>query len=409
MTGLSLAQSRVKAEVGEPWTSDDASQPVRTEAGHAIKIPAELWMSDDATQAVRTEAGNEVRVPEFLTVTISSPVTFQTFQRNGSNQADIPVTCNVSGGGGRAVQARWGTGAWSSLGTTDASGNLTGTLSSQPVGQNTLQVRTTDSMAIASVLYVGVGDVFAIWGQSNGGGRGTTNQSYSHATLKAVLYGNDYAWKELADPTDSNSGQVDSISSDNDSEMGSVWPLVSTTVMATTGFPIAFVPCCKGATGFGASQPTWIPTASPLDRTTLFGSALYRTQQSGARAVLWWNGEGGFDEVSGDTYVNAFQNMTTTARATLATLQFIPCKIQECVGILSTKQDNLWNAQGRLWAENPHVLTGPTLADTPTGSVTNILTEYEGGAEPYYHLKSSATLQTAADRWAARLLALFPI
>lgn len=385
MLGLSLAQSRRPAEVGDRWTSDDLSESITTESGHVIRLPGSV------------------------TLTISSPVINQTFQRDGSDQADIPITVHVTGGGGRDVEARWGDGAWTALGTTDGSGDLTASLANQPPGQRTLHVRTADSSSLASVPYIGVGDIYAIWGQSNGSGRGANNQSYTHATLRAVLFGNDYTWKELADRTDSNTNQVDTISSDNDAGgMGSVWPLVATILMDTLGFPVAFVPCCKGATGFGGAQPTWIPEVDPLDRDTLFGSALYRTQLTGARAVLWWQGEGGFDQVSGDTYVNNFANMSATAVAEIPGLKFIPCKLQECVGILSSRQDNAWNAIERIWAENADALEGPTLGDTPVGDPGNILTEDEGQPEPFYHLRTDATLQEAAERWAAKLLTHFP-
>lgn len=132
--------------------------------------------------------------------------------------------------------------------------------------------------------------VIVSMGQSNDSGRGTNNQLYTSTVLPAAqMYANDNTLKAVADPVDSNVGQVDSVS-DDAAAAGSIWPLTLSRMLDywnSIGAPIpeiVFVPCSKG----GTSITQWLPGADHLDRTTLYGSALYRARQagSGQRGVL---------------------------------------------------------------------------------------------------------------------------
>jgi hypothetical protein len=334
---------------------------------------------------------------------VAEPSVYQVFQRDAAGEATIRIQ-GFYHGPPQPIEAAWGAGDWQVIDPAP-SDHFAGGLTKQPAGQAPLRVRIQgqpDSEFV--VAYVGVGDVFAVWGQSNGSGRGVNNQSYSHPTLKAALFGNDWQWSDLKDPTDRNTGQVDLVSSDVDHGMGSVWPLVATRLMAELNIPVAFVPCTKGAAGF----PAWSPVAAdPLDRATLFGSAVSRCLAvGGVKAVLWWNGEGGFDDVTGNVYVTPFKQMSAQLAVHLPGVNIVPCKLQYCVGISDTRQHNGWHAIQRIWDEDPNATSGPTLADDPPPPEGNLLTEDEGRPPPWYHLKSDAALAAAADRWTAVLLDL---
>ena len=355
--------------------------------------------------------GGLLLIPPFSTSvsSITEPVQYQTFQRNASITGPVYVSGTASGLSGQVIQARHSSGAWQTVGSTDIYGRFSGTITGS-VGDGNLDVRIQNAATYLTVQNVRVGDVFAIWGQSNGSGRLTSNQSYTNATVIASIFGNDYTWKNIEDPTDSNSGQIDTISSDSDAlGMGSIWPIVADGWKNNVGTPIAFVQCTKGATGFGLTQPSWIPGTNYFDRSTLFGSAMYRIQTvHGVRAILWWQGEGGFDDVTGMSYITPFTNMVTAVQSQFPSLKLVPCKLQQCVGVSNQRLTNGWYAIDRLWNEWPNlVYRGPTLADVPVGSANNILAENEGTGLPYYHIKTSTNGAAAAYRWLTNLTANF--
>lgn len=129
--------------------------------------------------------------------------------------------------------------------------------------------------------------------QSNGSGRGLINQLYASVAIPAALMlGNDNVLKVVADPTDDSTGQVDTVSSDAGAA-GSLWPLALSRMLdfwssrGTLIPQIVFVPCAKG----GTSITQWLPGADHHDRSTLYGSALYRARlagsgQAGVRTIV---------------------------------------------------------------------------------------------------------------------------
>lgn len=335
--------------------------------------------------------------PPANTVTLASPTAYQTFQRNGSGQANIAVSGTFQGAL-TALETRWNGGTWTALSVNVDAGTYSGTLANQPAGQGLLEVRVTGTTAtLASAAYVGIGDVFGIWGQSNGCGRGTNYQHYlspSNGT-KATLFGNDYLWHEMADPTDSDADQVDAVSNDFTvgvgHSTGSIWPLVSTSFLTSQGVPVAFVPCALG----GSAISQWAAGSSHVDRTTLYGSANYRCQQAGGvKAVLWWQGEtDALNNVATATYQAALLAIANNVAADLG-CKFMPCKLQTC-NITQSQQDKINAAIGNLWALGGNVLTGPDL--------TGLSTEPEDSV----HLKTDAKLASAAALWWATIKAAF--
>jgi hypothetical protein len=238
----------------------------------------------------------------------------------------------------------------------------------------------------ASAAYVGIGDVLVIAGQSNASGRGTNSQSYSHATLKASLFGNDYTWRELADPTDSITNQGDAISKETSQAGGSLWPLLATSFLADQGVPVAFIPCAKGGTRIA----DWLPGVNHQDRATLYGSMVYRALQSGCKAVLWWQGEGDAqDGTSQATYNSRLDSLANEIQADLG-VKLMPCKLQN---ITAAGETGINAAIAEAWGDNANVLTGPDLSDIAT--------------DDDVHLQTDAKLLDAAGRWWAALQTAF--
>lgn len=317
----------------------------------------------------------------FDSLTLTSPSAYQVFQRSGSTGSIV-----ISGtytGSPTAIEARWNGGSWTTI--TKGAGTFSGTLSGQAQGQGALEVRfTNDTSVSASAVNVGIGDIFVIAGQSNASGRGTSNQVYSHATLKAGIFKNNYQWAQLADPTDSNTGQVDTVSQEGTAQGGSVWPLLATSFMADQAVPVSFVPTAKG----GTPITDWLPGANHQDRTTLYGSMVYRALQvGGVKAVLWWQGE--TDVVAGMSQATYNGHLDTIANAVQADLgvKLIATKLQDLSAYLTGYNEATINAAiGEAWGDNANVLAGPDLSDiTPVGDGL--------------HIANDAQLSIVAGRW----------
>lgn len=218
-------------------------------------------------------------------------------------------------------------------------------------------------------------------------GRGNINLRPSHATLKACLYGNDNTWKELLDPYDSNSGQVDTVSSDSQAAGSFVVPL-ATELMATLGCPVAFIPCALG----GTSITQWQAGADHLDRSTLYGSANYRTQQAGGcRCVLWWQGETDALASMADATYNSNLDSLAADIATDLGVKIMPCKLQNSIAITDADELLINDAIGTAWADNANVATGPDL------------TTY--GSDDDFHLEVEEKLEGAAGDWHDAIIA----
>lgn len=231
-------------------------------------------------------------------------------------------------------------------------------------------------------------DVWVIAGQSNASGRGTNNQVYSHASIIPLNFANDYRIKKLVDPLDTNTGQIDAVSSEAGgaaAAAGSCWPLLATQLMAENGHVPVFVPCAKG----GTSITSWLPGADHADRTTLYGSMIYRARQAMAygtlRCVLWWQGE--TDAEAGMSQATYNGHLDTIANAVMADLgvPIMPCKLQNSSIITDGLEAAINAAIAEAWGDNANVKTGPDFSDITS--------------DDDYHFKTDAHLLTAADRW----------
>lgn len=319
-------------------------------------------------------------------ITITSPVDYKTIQRSGIT-ADISITGTYSGSP-TAIEARFNGGSWATIVASPAGGTFTGTLSSQTQGQGVLEVRYTNDTATSdSVNFFGIGDVYLCAGQSNMSGRGTSNQSYSHASLRASLYGNDNTWKNLVDPYDSATNQVDTISSDTSPAAAGSWiPLLATGIMADRSVPVAFIPCAMG----GTSSAEWQPGADHQNRATLYGSCVYRANQAGGvKAVLWWQGESDAAAAVSEATYNT--NLDTIANAfnTDLGVSLVAVILQNSTGVSDVNEQAIRDATATAILDNANVLQGPDLSDI--------------SSDDTFHLKTNGNLQTAADRWLTAL------
>lgn len=265
-----------------------------------------------ATFAVLAPARSADAAPN--SITVKTPTTDQVVQREAATgTADVSVsgTLDVTG----PVEASLDGTNWTPLGVTGTT--FSGVLEDQPVGRATLQVRSTTAPAVStSVPGVGVGDVFAVMGDSNTSGESPTLHTYTGPPGQVSLFTNARRWRTLtADP-------VDGI--DEDAPLGNcrwffftclhhalydahvagtIWPgVASRLTTAAPGVPIGLVVMGKSASGLfcdpaRVSSTCWQkPTGGWAADTTLslYADALARLRAmapaGGIRAVLWFEG-----------------------------------------------------------------------------------------------------------------------
>jgi hypothetical protein len=290
-------------------------------------------------------------------ISLTEPDAYQVYQRDQAGKADM-VQVGTYFGSPTAIESSWAGGAYVTTVGTPAASIFTSKLGRQATGNGTFTARWTNTTSnSASVSNVNVGDLFAIAGQSNASGRGTNNQSYTGTAGWAGLFGNDNLWKALADPTDSNTNQVDSVSSDG-SAAGSPWPLLASTIVGTAGIPVGFVPCALG----GTSVTQWKAGADPYDRSTLFGSMAYRVKVAsgcrGCRAVIFILGE---TDAGASMSAATFYGHAITVVSDVR--KWIGCPTVFCkIGTLSGSTA-INTAIQRLWDECADALPGATLPD----------------------------------------------
>lgn len=327
---------------------------------------------------------NEIVTPS---VRISNISAYQVFQRDDLGNASIFVEGNYVGTP-TAIEARWnGDTTWTTLGlNTNGIGTFSGTLVNQSEGQGLLEVRFSNEILIVdTVSDVGIGDIYIIAGQSNASGRGLNLNNYTHGSLKASLFGNNDTWVELTDAVDSNSGQIDNVSSDGIAA-GSPWPLIATSILASQNIPVAFVTTAKG----GTRIQEWLPGADHTDATTLYGSMYRRINAVGGnvKAVLFFQGES--DAVNGtsktvyETRLNTFINEVETDFTGLKTMigQIGHSNNDVRLNAVRAAQINVINT-------NSNALLGPTTYDIDLSD--------EGGDT--LHFRSDTDMAEFARRW----------
>lgn len=321
---------------------------------------------------------------------VNTPSAYQTFQRNGSNVADIDISGTVGTDfGGGSMEARFRGGAWTTLGSIAGNGTWSGTLSAQS-GQGTLEVRVVGQATTTSVAYVGVGDVYCVAGQSNATGEpGAVDQSYTHATLKATAFYKDYVWRDCTDPLGRGPFTDTIIGEFTEDTGGTVWVGMATTLLSTAGVPIAFVPCANGASRI----QWWQAGDDHLDRASRYGAVNYRCQQAGGvKAILWWQGEtDALNNLSKSDYKTYLQALADDLYADLGA-PLMACTLLNCSALTAGQMAAINDAITESYGTH-NILAGPDLSDT--------------ASDDTYHALTQPTISTCASRWATALETAF--
>lgn len=214
------------------------------------------------------------------TIGIVSPETEQIFSRNiVTNVGTIQVVGNYSGalpGVDYRLRPK-NTGIWSDWEDAQATigADFQFNIIDVPKGEYDLEVRNAGSITVTdSVLYVGVGDIFACAGQSNANGHVTNPLDYTHAYFHArYIKLGESSWSEFV-PTAGNSlvGEY------------SPWGPFATEWMAEHNCPVGFILTAI----HGTSITLWQPGQSHYDNMISLISA---NNIDSVLAVLWIQGE----------------------------------------------------------------------------------------------------------------------
>lgn len=332
----------------------------------------------DADQVLLRAQAMSVLSPT-AAITIDSPSSYQVFQRDGSDQADIVISGTYAGSP-TAIEASWNGGSYATIDASPAGGAFSGSLSAQAVGQGTLSVRFTNQTTVIDTAdFVGIGDVFIVAGQSNGEGHATNHQIYSHASLKASMFREGAgAWQELDDPSDS------------DSVGGSAWPLLATLHMAAEGVPVGFITTAEGSTGLANLAAHWQKGGGGKYENCLLSVA--NSGITGAVAMLWYQGEtDARDSVTQAAYQTALSQMLDDFQSDLwAGLPLICAQIGHDVagGFPDrSEQDAIRLAQIDRWVNDADIYPGPLTYDMDLSGGDGI------------HIKTDAHIGALANRW----------
>lgn len=232
-------------------------------------------------------------------------------------------------------------------------------------------IRAVNTVAQFDSLAVRSSEVmFACYGQSNMSGVGTNSQTYAASAggLRATLFGNDYVFKNLADPYDSDLNQVDLISADG-SAAGSWMLRFANDWLANSEVPVGFIPC--------AQSGKTIARLSKLDSTRIDGLNLYESMVKRASAiggvneVLYEQGEADANDSNGTTLIDyeaSLNLLVNNIKADLGVDTFIiPLHTITAAGYdgngATTGQDAIRQAQLNVAASNANCRIGQSLAD----------------------------------------------
>jgi hypothetical protein len=385
LQGAGLTTATISAVAGsnswtvDQWTSGVGGTNYGSIVGYKIQTTA-TTVPANQTFATWTGAAAGVCVPAIFKsapagggLTISTPAAFEVHQRSGTT-GSIQISGSVTGST-EDIEASFNGGAYVTIATAVAPGTFNGTLTGQAQGQGTLTVRKKVTIAeSATVLNVGIGDVFAVGGDSISDGRGTNPQAYTHGSLKAARFVSG-AWSEL---TETGGGT------------GSHWPILATRILADQGVPVAFIRTGVGSTDVSGSNNQW---AKPNSAYSGMTTAATNSTAASVRGVLMHLGPNAVvnaSTITKATYNSAIDTLASNLGTDIAGAPKLHIGIfgEVSTGSPPDRVAALNNLRGAILdaqADNANVLPGPVLIEL----------DYTDGVHPL----SDTQLQAVANRW----------
>ena len=304
--------------------------------------------------------------PTTTNLVVVSPQNRIVYQRNKSNQANVPVIgqapVTATRAEARLVPVVAGQGTlldWTNVPL--LASNTFATRLTNTGGWYRLEVRTWNGAALLSqqtIDRVGIGEVFVVAGQSNAYGGFEVRPGANDDRVSCVDYFDD-AVNEAALPMQFS--HMDISVSAGPSNPKHIWPELGDKLTNRLNVPVLFLGAAQSSTtseqwrqsADGSGTP--FPNQFPYRR--LGATLLHYIARTGARAVLWHQGEGDQGKTT-QSYVDNITTVINKSRQQLGN-NALPWVVSRTTYVRAITDPNIINAQNRLANELPQVYPGP--------------------------------------------------
>lgn len=356
-----FAQNTLLAAVSR--TSKHTNGIVQTDGLRSI---TNIIVSDNR-QPVDSDAERVVNVTPVDDLTIISPVPRMVFQRNLANQAPLLITGTAPPSAttieARVVPLTSGQGAvsaWTTLNRLAGTNTFRGSITAQG-GWYRLDVRARAGSALIAqtqVNRVGVGEVFIVAGQSNAAGGFQRPPSSVEDRVSTLDFRQDSLSEQLLPLRFSNTSAGANI---GPSQPPHIWGPLGDKLVERLNVPVLFLGAALG----GTTSAQWQQSAAGIIGTTgnlavyrrLGAVLLHYILRTGARAVLWHQGEGDISSTT-QQYFNNISYVIAKSRQQLGNrpLPWVVSRVSYTQG-----QTNplVIAAQNQLISSVPNVFAGP--------------------------------------------------
>lgn len=313
------------------------------------------------------------------TITLAYPSEYEVVQRFNSTTGEIMVSGSYSGDP-LPIEGRFNYGNWISINDTPSGGVFTGSINAT-VGNGSFSVKFAGSPDIEdSVSNMGVGDVYAIGGQSNAAGYGDTLNNVTNKTyLSGMFY--EGGWVQCADPTNNGTGS------------GSPWPIVVSGLVSNESIPIGIINKAVD----GSAINTWHKgQANYNNMIGEINSMTHGTMK--VKSMMFFQGEtdSGTSGCGGD-YDCYMNNLTEMADDFIDDTEIAETvmvgQISGGVAVGSTRErvDNIRKAQQDAWDMDNNISEGAITYDI---NMTGFL---------YVHFGPDVEIGAFANRWSGAI------
>ncbi|MBD2700233.1 DUF11 domain-containing protein [Spirosoma sp. BT702] len=304
-------------------------------------------------------------------IVITSPVPRMVFQRNLANQGTILVAGTIPTGANgveaRVVPLASGQGevtAWTPLQILPNSSAFRGNITAK-AGFYRLDVRAKSGSSVTagtSVNRIGVGEVFIVAGQSNNYGGFQRVQSSVEDRVSSIDIQLDSISDQLLPLRFSNISYGTAI---GPSQPPHLWGMLGDKLVQRLNVPVMFLGASLGATSSSQWQQSAAGNIGTTPQTSVYRQLgtvlLHYVSRTGARAVLWHQGES--DNFSDQpTYYNNIQYVIQKSRQQVHGNQ-LPWVVSRASYILGQTNPAVIAAQNQLIANVPSVYAGPSTDD----------------------------------------------
>ena len=280
------------------------------------------------------------------TLTLTSPVSSQVFQRSKADQADILIEGTLSdkadvieakadlvAGAKRGTPTKWVAVTRPGQGV---EGKFSGRLKLQAGGWYQVTVRAmagTRMIAQQAVDKVGVGEVFVTAGQSNSANYGNPRQE---AQDDRVVYFDGKGFARAQDPIPGGCGGG-----------GSPWALLGDRIVASQQVPV----CFRSASLNWTEVAAWLPPDTELYKNLVVCVKLFG--KDGVRAVLWHQGESDtLVKTSAETYCDRVKTIVETLNKNAGyEIPWVVAQASFHPGSQAPEQEQVAKGQQLLWAK----------------------------------------------------------